>query len=828
MTGPAGARYVQVAVPRPIDRTFAYRVPEEWATRVAPGTRVVVPFGPRELVGWVDRIVDAPPRVDRVRDVLDVPDDGPILDPDLLDLCRWIARYYVAPLGLVLRAALPSALHSESAAVLAWTGPAEPEPDLPPRERELADFLRARRGPVRMGTVRRALGPGGWWSVARRLAARGRVRIEILPARTEPPVRVRRVVRLVRELPSLLERDRVFGRARRQRECYEWLESAGGRAELAHLTGSLGFGRAVIEALVAKGLAEIAEEPEDRDPFAEPVPPAPALEPTPPQREAIDTLLRMAERPEPGVAVLQGVTGSGKTLVYIEVLKELVGRRNRSAIVLVPEIALTPQTVARFRQAFGDRVAVLHSGLGEGERYDAWRALREGRKTIAIGARSAVFAPVRNLGAIVIDEEHEPTYKQNDPVPRYHAREVALVRAARAGALVCLGSATPSLETWARARSGRWTWIRLPARVGDRPLPPVRIVDLREERRRLDAEGGGGSSGPIVLSRPLEQALEDCLARGEQAILLLNRRGYASFLQCRACGFVKTCPNCSVSLTYHRRPEHLLCHHCAHTEIVPRACPECGADALAFGGVGTQHVERVLGERFPAARIARMDLDTTGRKWAHADILARVERGEVDILLGTQMIAKGLDFPRVTLVGVIHADVALHLPDFRASERTFQLLAQVAGRAGRGPLGGRVILQTALPDHYALRHAARHDYDGFAERELREREEPWYPPHCRLANLLFTSLDEREAADAALEAARWLRARIAGAEGGVRAVGPAPAPIPRIRNRYRWHVLLKAAAPAALGRVLREFARRPATSRRGVHVEIDRDPASLL
>lgn len=822
--------YVEVAIPRPIDRTFLYRVPPDWAPSVRPGMRALVPLGRREMIGWVDQVTHEPRRVARVRDLLDLPDEDPVLDAELLELCRWIARYYVAPLGLVFRAALPAALASESHDVVEWTAQDAPV-ELSPLESKLAEYLRARGG-ARISTVRRDLGRRGWWAVARRLAGRGQVAITQKAPDTQPALLRRTVVRLRRDLPSLRGRDEIFGRARRQREMFEYLESVGGEAELAHLTDQLGFSRSVADGLHAKGLAEITEEVRARDPFEEirADPAAAGLVATAQQRAAIETILEAAARPEPGTFVLQGVTGSGKTLVYLEVLKEVVLARGRSAIVLVPEIALTPQTVARFRAVFGDRIAVLHSALGEGERYDAWRALREGRKTIAVGARSAVFAPLANLGAIVLDEEHEPTYKQNDPTPRYHARDVALVRARHAGAVAVLGSATPSLEAWANVRAGRWTLLTLPTRVAERPLPPVQVVDLREERRRREAEGNGaGRGGPTILSRALASALDDCLARDEQAILLLNRRGYSTFLQCRACGFVYACPHCSVSLVYHRRPEHLLCHHCSHTAIVPEACPACSSSALAFAGVGTQHVERVLGEAFPAARVARMDVDTTSRKWSHDEILRRVERHEVDILLGTQMIAKGLDFPNVTLVGVIHADVGMHLPDFRASERTFQLLTQVAGRAGRGPKGGRVLVQTALPEHYALRHAVAHDYEGFAEREIRERAEPWYPPHCRLANLIFSGPEEAAVADAALETAHWLRGRLANGTTGVRLVGPAPAPLARIRGRYRWHLLLKSEQAQPLGRLLRAFSRRPGlTLPKEIRIEIDRDPASLL
>ncbi|MFI5245344.1 MAG: primosomal protein N', partial [Gemmatimonadales bacterium] len=413
-----------------------------------------------------------------------------------------------------------------------------------------------------------------------------------------------------------------------------------------------------------------------RDPFLHRTPPAAAPHsPTDAQRQAIEALT--AARPGE-VALLHGITGSGKTLVYIELLKRVVRERGRTAIVLVPEIALTPQAVDRFRAVFGDDVAVLHSGLSDGERYDAWLALRSGAKRIAVGARSAVFAPLSNLGAIVVDEEHEASYKQGES-PRYHAREVAIVRAREAGAVCVLGSATPSLESWENARAGKYRLLSLQARVGGGALPKVEVVDLRFSAKdsRLPTLDPRLSTLDRqlrnVLSEPLELALHECLDRQEQSILLLNRRGYASFVQCSACEWVAACPDCSISLTYHRSPERLVCHYCRHQEAPSDTCPRCGESTLRQRGLGTQQVERLLAERLPTARIARMDVDTTSGKWAHADILDRVARHEVDVLLGTQMIAKGLDFPNVTLVGVIDADVGINLPDFRASERTFQL-----------------------------------------------------------------------------------------------------------------------------------------------------------
>ncbi len=821
--------FAHVAVPRPLYRTFIYRVPESLAEEIAPGSRVVVPFGRLQLTGWVNRLESGPHELPAtVRDVLDAPDPEPVLGDELMSLCRWAADYYVAPLGLTLRAALPSRLTAESADLLARRRGVKAD-GLTRTEQTLLEHLERRKGPIKLSGVRKALGPGPWARTAEALAARDLVAVEREAPVVEQRQRTRQVVSLTRELLSLQERDEIFGRARRQRELYEYLETVGGRSEVAHLGARLGISRTVVQGLVDKGVAEVRDEEAEADPFADlPVDGASHV-PTEAQAAAIRRLIEATQRPQPGVFVLKGVTGSGKTLVYIELLRELVLKRGRGAILLVPEISLTPQTLSRFRAAFGDDVALLHSALSDGERYAAWRALRDGAKRVVIGARSAVFAPVRDLGAIVIDEEHEPSYKQSDPSPRYHARELAAMRAHRAGALCLLGSATPSLESWSNVESGKWELMELPERIGARPLPAVQIIDLRAERQSRVAEPGKTPSGPLVLAPALRDALEERLQRGEQAILLLNRRGYANFTQCRDCGAVRCCPQCNVSLTQHRRPARLVCHYCNHHEPLPESCPDCSSTNLSHRGVGTEQVERVIGEAFAGARIARMDVDTTSAKWSHHEILGRVERREVDILLGTQMIAKGLDFPNVTLVGVINADVGLNLPDFRASERTFQLLTQVAGRAGRGPAGGDVIIQTSLPEHYAVRFAVTHDFDGFAARELDERAGPLYPPHNRLANLVISARDEVKVQEAADAAANWLLGLLEAR--GIQTIdllGPAPCPIDRIRRRWRWHLVLKSNDSGALGRVLSYFAThfdRPAGDLR---LEIDRDPVSLL
>ena len=823
--------FVQVALPLPVHHTFTYRVPEHERERAVPGARVLVPFQRRERIGWIDR-VDAESDLKRVRDIHGVIDARPTAPAALLELCRWIADYYIAPLGQVLRTALPAALSDSSTDyVEVRDETAVARSALTPLQQVVLDWLREKEGPQPISRLRRERGDRAWWPAIRRLADDGVVELTQESPRVQPAVRTRRVLRLTRELPTLRERDALFGRARRQRECWETVEGMGGSAETTHLTGQLGYSYAVINGLVGRELAEIVEEEVARDPYAgvEGLV-APALTPTEPQRAVIDCVIAAARRRDGSTHLLRGVTGSGKTLVYIELLREVVERQGRSAIVLVPEISLTPQTVGRFKAVFGDRVAVLHSALSDGERYDEWRALRSGEKQIVVGARSAIFAPLPDLGAIVVDEEHEGSYKQGE-APRYHAREVAVVRAHLEKAVCLLGSATPSLESWTNAGSGKYSLLELPGRVGGQPLPPIRVVDLREERKRTREEGGAALPTAGILSRDLVESVERRIARGEQTILLLNRRGYASFVQCKDCGNVWHCPFCNVSLTYHRRRSRITCHYCLHEEALPERCSACGSRDLSFRGVGTEQVERAVGEMFPEARIARMDVDTTSGKWAHHEILGRVERGEVDILLGTQMIAKGLDFPNVTLVGVINADVGINLPDFRASERTFQLLTQVAGRAGRGTRGGEVIVQTSLPNHYVIVCAQQHDFLGFAEKELIARETPRYPPFSRLINVVVSGVEEGPTQEAAAEAADWLRGLAAAQRlEDIDVVGAAPCPIDRIRGRWRWHLLLRSDSATLLGRVGRYFAERFELSagRADLRIAIDRDPVALL
>ena len=752
-------RFAQVALPLPLFQTFTYSVEDGLANPITIGSRVVVPLRNDREVGICVGLSDISPLKKKPKAVLESPDAQPAIGGSLLDLCRWMADYYVVPLGVVLKTVLPAAL----------TGADTPTPSR----------------------------------------------------------KTRRVVRLGAEIPSLLERDKIFKRSKQQRAVFEKIESLGGRTSVENLSAQLDFSPAVLKSLEKRALIAVEEEEVERDPFAARGGlTSTRLEPTPAQQHAIDEMAH-AEKGE--VFLLHGITGSGKTLVYIELLRRIVDERGQTAIVLVPEIALTPQTVDRFRAAFGDRIAVLHSALSEGERYDAWLALKRGDKRIVVGARSAVFAPLENLGAIIVDEEHESSYKQGE-TPRYHAREVAIVRAKGEGAITVLGSATPSLETWTNAESGKYRLLTLPDRVGGGRLPSVEVIDLRKTAVDYTAMAQGGVDYGVVIREPLHDAIVETMSRGEQSILLLNRRGYSSFVQCIDCGAVATCPHCSITLTHHRNPERLICHYCLHKEDPRPDCTRCGGRNLKQRGLGTQQVERLLCERFPAARIARMDVDTTSGKWAHTRILDRVAAGEVDILLGTQMIAKGLDFPNVTLVGVVDADVGINLPDFRASERCFQLLSQVSGRAGRGAKGGRVLIQTRLPAHHAVRYAVAHDYVSFVHEEKRGRVEPLYPPNVRLANIVFSGMVEEATAKLAIQAGEWLRELITTRAGDeVTVVGPAPCPIERIKSRWRWHVLLKSDQPGELTRVSRYFMERfeiPNTAQ--LRVTLDRDPVALL
>ncbi len=611
---------------------------------------------------------------------------------------------------------------------------------------------------------------------------------------------------------ALLESLRA--RAPKQAAALEALRVAA-ELPLSVLKRRAGVGTAALRALERKGLirrseTEIHHVPDVGREILPSSPPTLTEE----QAEALRLIRSAVDTRAPPVVLLFGVTGSGKTEVYLRAIAH-ARAQGKGAIVLVPEISLTPQTVDRFQSRFGDEIAILHSHLSEGERHDEWHRIHEGRASIVVGARSALFAPIRRLGLIVVDEEHEGTYKQAE-TPCYHARDVAVMRGAHERCAVILGSATPSLESYHNTKIGKYAMARLTRRVDHREMPQLRIVDLRAETER---EGR-----PHVFSRELIQAVRDRLERAEQTILFLNRRGYASSLLCPKCGFVAHCADCSVSMTYHKREDRLLCHLCGHSAPTPNRCPQCGDPGFRYTGLGTERIEEILRKLFPKARVARMDSDTMTRKESYCEVLGDFRTGKLDILVGTQMIAKGLDFPNVTLVGVLYADLALHLPDFRAGERTFQMLTQVAGRAGRGDVGGEVIIQTYTPFHPAIQAVRRMDLDGFYEQELAFRRELEYPPYTRLACLTARSADDSAALDYIGRLAEAMRAH-AGAAAKVS--DPAPAPFARVKGQYRFQTLIRAQSAKAVNNTIRHAlaaVRRP----RAVSLSVDVDAQALL
>jgi primosomal protein N' (replication factor Y) len=604
-------------------------------------------------------------------------------------------------------------------------------------------------------------------------------------------------------------------RSPKQRRVVEVLAAAGEPLPLTDLLALAETTSEPVRSLVRAGFAAYVRRrlpgPSDRDLPAGGEKP---LELNAEQRAAFDLIVGAVEPPRFEVVLLLGVTGSGKTEVYLQAIERVVAA-GRQAVVLVPEISLTPQTIRRFAARL-DRIAVLHSHLTGGERHEEWQQIRSGAAQVVIGARSAVFAPTPRLGLIVIDEEHESSFKQEN-APRYHARDVAVVRAKMLGIPVVLGSATPTLETCQNATSGKYRLAELKQRILSRPMPPVHVVDLSDEIHQR--------KGWHALSRLLENAVAERLARKEQVLLFLNRRGFSTFIECTRCGYVLKCRRCDISLVYHRERNAALCHYCNLAVAAPASCPDCGFAGIKYFGAGTERIEDEVRRLFPEARIARMDSDVMRRRGEFRRILTAFRQGDLDLLIGTQMIAKGLDFPNVTLVGVINADVSLNLPDFRSAERTFQLVAQVAGRTGRGPKGGSVIVQTFNPDHFSITCAAAHDYRGFVERELVSRRELDYPPFGRLVRILVTGADPKKVLDRAEAIGRVLTEHLATAQGSV--LGPAAAPVAELKGRHRWHLILKARSPQVVADLLR-VAEDLLASTGGVQTAVDVDPLSML
>jgi primosomal protein N' (replication factor Y) len=778
-SGPHEGPCVEVALDVPLDRQFTYALPPllaRDAEDVAIGARVLVPFGARKLVGVVvDRLASPPPGLAKLKAVLAVVDRTPVLPAELLGFLREVASYYLSPLGEVLALALP-AIERKTISGLRAKGHALETSKVAPKRtarfvaRGVADVEGARHGKVADALIAK-------------VRAEGEIALEALATEWSG----------AREIVARLAKKGVLVVQERELEVRAFDDEAT-RDVAPTLTDEQ---QEAVSAITAS-LDDAAGEGEGRK--AAPLP-----------------------------FLLHGVTGSGKTEVYLRAIAHTLSL-GRGALMLVPEIALTPQLVARFRARFGDDVAVVHSALDPAARFAMWRKLHEGKLRVAIGARSALFAPVPSLGLVVVDEEHDPSFKQEEGV-RYHARDCAILRAVRARAVCVLGSATPSLESVELVHQGRARRLVLAQRARSQPLPKVEIVDLRHV--------GAGPSGSKQLSLPLHRALEATLAAGEQAILFLNRRGFAPAVRCESCGEMSRCPDCDVALTFHRAPgtrarrdgaiegvpAGLRCHYCDRVEPLPTRCPKCGG-RLALEGAGTERLEDVLAASFPRARVARLDRDVASGKETEK-ILDRVRAREVDVLVGTQMVTKGHDLPFVTLVGVVNADAALSMPDFRAAERTFQLLVQVAGRAGRGDAPGRVIVQTRTPEHAAIRCAAAHDVASFQDVELRDREELGYPPFSRLVLIRLDGPTEEATARAAAELASVATALEVVQREVVEVRGPTPAPVPRVRNRFRYRILLKGPR-----KELREVARAVKRALEGrpreVRVVVDVDPLAML
>jgi len=801
--------FCDVALAVPLDMAFTYAIPPGMDPVV--GGRVLVPFRQQRMSGIVVELHDRPPRV-KTKGVLEALDLAPVLDEQLLKLGKWIADYYLAPIGEVFRTMLPlsaefkrtityritdqgqMALHLAGLSGSPARSQRTPEDQLV--EFRVLDYL-SEREPVREGSLR------GATRVPQKLLS-GMVRKKWIAREDVSAARdATRLVKVAVLVSGEAAQNTLgetpprqpAGRRRHalnenQRTLIEALAAAGGRVAVETLH-RLDLPRTTLTTLVRRGLIEIVEEPQDftvsktkprRSPFE--------FEFSAAQKAALIWILAAVASQKFAGTLLHGVTGSGKTAVYLAAMRQVL-ESGRSSILLVPEIGLTPAVAADLHQVFGDEVAILHSGLTDDERAEQWHRIKAGAARVVVGTRSAVFAPVRDLALLIVDEEQDSSYKQEE-TPRYHARDVAVMRAKMAGAVVVLGSATPSLESYYNAKKDKYALLELPDRVEKRPLPEVEILDMRHEFQETGKE--------TVISRKLADEIRERLEKKEQVMVLLNRRGYSPVVLCRACGKTLQCKNCAVSMTHHKRERKMECHYCGHVAHIPEKCAECGSEYVHFVGTGSEKLEELLHGMFPQARIGRLDRDTVRGREDFERALNALNEGALDMLVGTQMIAKGHDVHGVTLVGVVGADHALSLPDFRAAERTFQLLTQVAGRAGRGNSPGKVVLQTYFPDHYAVQFAARHDFAGFYDKELQFRAWMHYPPYSAIANVLIRSEKLDEALTWSGELGRWFEKT---RHEGIRVLGPAAAPITRLKRDYRYHFILKSQSRQKMNALLR-------------------------
>ncbi len=803
--------FCDVAVPVPLDATFTYSIPESLAEPCIGG-RVIVPFREKRLCGVVTELHDRNPHF-AAKPVLQVLDATPALTPELMQLGRWIAQYYIAPIGEVLRTMLPlgaefrrvigyritdkgmEALHQ--AATVGSSRRSQKEPEHQMQEYRVLDRL-SDGEIVREATLRTNTGASR--AVLQTLLRKKWIAREDLSD-------VRDASRTI-QIAALRE---VAGKLNpNQQTIVDYLSVQPEKTATVESLRTLAVPRTTLQTLVKRGIVELRDEQASFH--------MSGMKPrkleflfTPAQKAALDTTITSVDEHRFSPMLLHGVTGSGKTAVYLSAMQAVLAK-GRSAVLLVPEIGLTPAMAADLQQIFADEVAILHSALSDDERAEQWKRIRNGDSHIVVGTRSAVFAPVPDLALIIVDEEHDQSYKQEE-TPRYHARDVAVMRAKMSNAAVVLGSATPSLETYYNATHSKYRLLELPERIEKRPLPEVAVIDMRDEFQRTHKDA--------ILSRRLLDEIGERLERREQVMVLLNRRGFSSFVLCRSCGETVQCKNCAIAMTYHKREHRLICHYCGFMRPAPKTCPKCGSEYVQYLGTGSEKLEDILHSLFPQARIARLDRDTVRGRDDLERVLSALQAGDIDLLVGTQMIAKGHDIPNVTLVGVVGSDAALSFPDFRAAERTFQLLTQVAGRAGRGETPGRVVLQTFFPDHYAIQFAASHDYKGFYEKEARFRSWMHYPPFAAVSNVLVRSTKLEEALAWSGILGKWFQeTRLP----EVRVLGPAAAAIVRLKTEYRYHFMIKSKSREKMNGALRamiEHALEQKIPRGNLVVDVD-------
>ena len=817
--------YVEVSLPLPITQHFFYRLPEEPPKPMEPGQRVLVPLGNRKVTGYVlrtcRRLPPDFPQSAELKPVLEVLDEASLISPGLFQLSRWVADYYFASLGEVLKACLPPRINPRIEQCFSLTAAGERllkqtknNAEIGQRKRQILELL-ARHSELDRRSLERLAKHRVSGAELEALATASWVRIEQAPLGTVVAAKKQWFLSLHPDWENAFPSTRLTAN---QRALISHLRSAGGPVRLASLRKLFSASRPALERLEQRQLVRLSRDQVARDPLGgsdtggRPQPRVLSQQ----QQKALEALIPALDAGRFSAVLLHGVTGSGKTEVYLGLIEHTL-RSGKSALVLMPEIALTPGVAQEFRARLGDTVAILHSGLSNGERHDEWWRIKRGDARVVIGTRSAVFAPLENPGLLVVDEEHDPSYKQQES-PRYHGRDTAIVRGKQAGAVVVLGSATPSVETFHHSREGKYGYLRMAKRIHSRPLPQTRLVDMRADFKTTNRRS--------PLSAELGEAIGDRLERQEQVLILLNRRGYAAHVLCRSCGENIQCRFCSIAMAYHKSRKALVCHYCGYSQPVPQQCPACRGRYLYLMGEGTEKVEGLLKESFPEARVDRLDRDAARRKNAHRQILGRFRQRKTDILTGTQMISKGHDFPFVTLVGVVSADHSLSFPDFRAAERTFQLLSQVSGRAGRGELPGEVLIQSYCPEHYCFRFVTSHDYQGFYEKEIQFRRFMHYPPFTALALVLVRDKNLAAATDAIGRFAELLQ----GARGPqTRILGPTQSPLARIRSEHRFQLLIKSGSRSQLRALLRKTLRQAQT--RGLdlrRIHIDIDPVNLM